>query len=1075
MSPSPEPVNRVPASPLAFALLCACFALSGMAALVYQAAWTRQFAIVFGTSELAVATVLAAFMGGLALGALVIERLLPRVSRPLHAYALLELGIAAAALIAVPALLWLADRALVLFFGGQATPPDSAHAGTTLFYLVSAFVALALPTALMGATLPLLARFAVGSEQQIGRRVGLLYAINTAGAVVGALLTAFALLPEFGLERTVWCGAALNALACLPAWALASRVTPRAPPGGYSLDAPVKQVAPVVRSASLRQFPGPAWVLPLMLLAGAVAFSQEVLWTRMLAHVMGSSIHAFGVMVASFLAGIAIGGAVGAGVARTRARAVVALSVALIVSAAGAALAYLLLADLLPDTAGLLRNVHEIAGVDVPMNALLAGCLLLPMTLAIGATYPLAVRVLAADADEAGSASARVYGWNTVGAILGALAAGFVIIPLLRYEGALRVAVVASALLGVLALWLLVPLNRIAAAVASVVALGACVWFSPQPPMKLLVTSPLNVGTEGRVLHYAVGRSASVVLLAQDGGLALRTNGLPEALMDGPGALPRFSGEYWMSPLAVIARPGARDLLIVGFGGGVSVEAVPPSVRRVDVVEIEPEVIAANRVAAPLRRRDPLADRRVNLIDNDARGALRLTRRRYDVIVSQPSHPWTAGASHLYTQEFMRLAREHLTAEGVFVQWMNVTFLDENLLRSLTATLLSVFPEVRAYRPDPDTLVFLASAAPLDLERRLARSGQPLRNAPLHFARYGINNVEDLVAALALETEGARRLALGAPLITDDANRIATSSVYELGRGMTAEACGRALAPHDPLQQPDSLVYGELRGALSFPYLARRAGTFVHRDASIVDRLRRHAQILGRSPDGAYAGAHFYRVTGQVRRAREELRLAIDEFPDDDSLRKEFLRDHIVALARGKAPPEIVEVAARLEPHARDLLGAVRLAGTSNWDDLAAADERLAEIPWTDAWYPEAVELRVDWRTGAIAAASEHAPRLAGEALPMIERLSIMSPTPQLHAMRARAGISARQPAVVVEAALDYARLVAGMVRAGVGSPDILRNDLATLANLLDQAAALPGADAARIAEVRAAISQLAQ
>jgi hypothetical protein len=262
---------------------------------------------------------------------------------------------------------------------------------------------------------------------------------------------------------------------------------------------------------------------------------------------------------------------------------------------------------------------------------------------------------------------------------------------------------------------------------------------------------------------------------------------------------------------------------------------------------------------------------------------------------------------------------------------------------------------------------------------------------------------------------------------------------------------------------------------LSFPYLARRAGTFVHRDASIVDRLRRHAQILGRSADAAYVGAHFYRMTGQARRAREELRLAIDEFPDDDSLRKEYLRDHIVALARAKAPPEIVEVAAGLEPRARDLLGAVRLAGTSNWDELAAADQRLAEIPWTDAWYPEAVELRVDWRTGAIAKASEHAARLAGEALPMIERLAIMSPTPQLHAMRARAGISARQPAVVAEAALDYARLVAGLVRAGAGSPDILRNDLATLGGLLDQAEVLPGADAARFAEVRAAIDQLAQ
>ena len=188
----------------------------------------------------------------------------------------------------------------------------------------------------------------------------------------------------------------------------------------------------------------------------------------------------------------------------------------------------------------------------------------------------------------------------------------------------------------------------------------------------------------------------------------------------------------------------------------------------------------------------------MNVILNDARGALRLTSRRYDAIVSQPSHPWTAGASHLYTREFMQLARDHLTPDGVFVQWMNVIFMDESLLRSLTATLLDVFPEVRVYHPDPNTVVFLASAAPLDLETQLARTGMPLRATPLHYARFGINNTEDLVTALVLDTDGARRLASGSPLITDDDNRIATSSVFEMGRGMDADTSGRVLAPIRP-------------------------------------------------------------------------------------------------------------------------------------------------------------------------------------------------------------------------------------------------------------------------------------
>ncbi|MEO8016431.1 MAG: fused MFS/spermidine synthase, partial [Pseudomonadota bacterium] len=751
MSRTPEAVNRPSscASVGVFALLCACFVLSGIAALVYQTAWMRQFAIVFGTSELAVATVLAAYMGGLAAGAQLAERFLPRVTRPVLTYALLEVGIALGAVVVVPLLLRGANLALQVMFGGQPSPPDSDHAGTTLFYLASAFAALALPTTLMGATLPMLARYAVAEEAQIGRRIGLLYAMNTAGAVAGALLAAFVLLPELGLQHTVWVGAVFNAVVFVLAIALVGRIPYTKPPVGYELEARAKAppATPRLRKHSFNTFPGPAWVLPLMLLTGAVAFFQEVLWTRMLAHVVGSSIYAFGVMLASFLSGIALGGALGAAVARNRERATLALALALLAAATAAALAYLNLESLLPKTAGLLAaSPLHFGFLHIP-NTLFAGLLLLPMTIAIGMTYPLAVRVLASDPEDAAPASARVYAWNTVGAIAGSLAAGFLLIPALRYEGAIRVAVGASAALSVAAAWLLMPLNRLAATAVSVLAITGAAFFRPQPPMALLVTSPLNVGAKGRVLYYDIGRSASVVMLAQDGGLALRTNGLPEALMESPGSLQRFSGEFWLSPLAVIARPQTRDMLIVGFGGGVVVEGVPPSVRKIDVIELEPKVIEANRLTSSKRKRDPLTDPRVTIIVNDARGALRLTSRRYDAIVSQPSHPWTAGASHLYTREFMQLAHEHLTQDGVFVQWMNVIFMDEDLLRSLTATMLSVFSDVRVYRPDPNTVVFLASDRPLNLETELARTGLPLRDAPLHYARFGIDTVEDLVAA----------------------------------------------------------------------------------------------------------------------------------------------------------------------------------------------------------------------------------------------------------------------------------------------------------------------------------------
>ena len=824
-----------------------------------------------------------------------------------------------------------------------------------------------------------------------------------------------------------------------------------------------------IRHPVFNRFPGPGWVLPLMWLAGAVAFFQEVLWTRMLAHVVGSSIYAFGVMVASFLTGIALGGGVGALLARTRARAAQVLAGALIVAAAAAAVAYLQLQNLLPRTAGLMHNA--VGPLHLPMNALFAGMLLLPMTLCIGMTYPLAVRVLAHDTADAAAASARVYTWNTVGAIAGALAAGFVLIPALRYEGAIRAAVYASAALGILALWSLARLNRSYSIGASLLALAGCAWFAPQPPFKLLVTSPLNVDNKGRVLYYEVGRSASVVMLSQDGGLALRTNGLPEALMDGPGSVPRFGGEYWLSPLASIARPEARDMLVVGLGGGVVLEGVPPGVQRVDVIEIEPRVIDADRATRALRKRDPFNDSRVHLIVNDARAALRLTDHRYDAIVSQPSHPWTAGASHLYTREFMQLAHDHLTPGGVFVQWMNGLFMDEELLRELTATLLDVYSNVRVYRPDPNTLVFLASDGALDLEQQLAETGRPLRDAPLHYARFGINNIEDLVAALILDTEGARRLSSGARLITDDDNRIATSSVYEQGRGMNGETSGRVLAEYDPLQRSDSPVYATLRPQLSFDYLTRRNGIFLFSDPSLADRTARMAQILGASPEGEYARAFFVRMQHQLRRASELLRLAIDQYPADLPLRQEYLRDYFAALAHDEASAGVRDVATALTGPSADLLAAARHAAKSEWREVAEADPLLAETTWKDAWYPEALELRVNWRT--LITTPDKARRYGEEAIQMIDRQAIMNPTLALYGARARAGFAARRPSVIVESVSNYARLAAAMVRAGAIDASALRQQGKSLATILDGAGKLPGADRERIAEVRAEVSAL--
>ena len=460
----------------------------------------------------------------------------------------------------------------------------------------------------------------------------------------------------------------------------------------------------------------PAWMLPLMLVSGATAFLYEVLWTRMLTHVIGGSIYAFATMLAAFLIGIALGGGLAGKLAERRERAAVAFAFAQVAVGLLSIGVYAWMELLIPDT------------LTTWTLALFAVAVMLPATIFIGATLPLSIRVLARDETEATAGTARIYAWNTGGAIVGSILAGFVLIPGLGFEGSIRLAVGVNF---VLALWAAscvaspkpIPIGVAAAGIVAVLTI-----YSPARPEAVMSSAGFNVtfATAPRELHYAVGRSSTVMVLAADTNLFVRTNGLAEASVWVKGSPPTLDSQKWLAALPVVARPDTRNMLMVGFGGGVALEWVPPSVETVDVVELEPEVIEANRRLSAIRDVDPLADPRINVVINDARNALRLTGKSYDAIVSQPSHPWTAGASHLFTREFVAEARNHLNEGGVFLQWMNAEFVDEPLLRSLAATLVAEYDYVRLYHPMSRVLMFLASEAPLDVELELAQSGRPI-------------------------------------------------------------------------------------------------------------------------------------------------------------------------------------------------------------------------------------------------------------------------------------------------------------------------------------------------------------
>ncbi|MEM7482989.1 MAG: fused MFS/spermidine synthase [Acidobacteriota bacterium] len=921
---SPAPLSDRPR----WRLLLLCFVLSGAAGLIYQSAWMQQLGLVFGASELAVAAVLAAYMGGLTAGALLAGRWLVHLQRPLLVYALLEVAIAGAAL-AVPTGLDLATDLRAAFFGGPDLDAVGGP-GSGLFYLVATFAVLAVPTLCMGATLPILSRWAVRSDQQLGPRIALLYGANTAGAAAGVLAGAFWLLPKLGLGLTVWVAIGLNGLVALAAWGMA-----RGPRN--STPTPDAEASP--RTDSRNEAPsGQRWVLPAIAGSGFIAFGWEVVWSRLLAHLLGGSIYAYGLMLATFLVGIAAGSLLATTWARDARRAGLGFVAAQLGVALGSWGAFLALDGL----AGMLQPGPE----RLMPSALVAALVLLPGALMMGAAFPCAVRLRAAGAGAAGTASAQVYAWNTVGAIAGAVAVGFFLLPAWRFAGMATALIAGSLALAAVS----AQATHRRRGWSLLLAAGAALALLPPPtPWRTLRTAPISGRVaEGEVAYYAVGRSSTVLLYRDGRGHRLTTNGLPESLIQAPGGLPgRLAVAQWLSLLPVAARPEARSMLIVGLGGGLTVTSVAPTIERLDVVELEPAVVAANRIIAGERATDPLADPRLRLYQDDARSALELATGRYDAVVSQPSHPWTASSSHLYTREFFERVDRRLAEDGVFVQWIGLKFVDEPLLRSLVASLNAVFPFVEVYTPgNGGALLFLAGRQSLGLDADGFAAARDL------WHRLGVLQPQDLDLARRLTADDSRAFAAGAALTTDRRNRLQIRSpkVLVADRPPSVEELFGDYDPLRPAMKSDAAV------VLIRRLLGRRQ----------IQRARRLASEIADPAARRIATGLVDLAEGRRPRGRGALLgPAVGPCSPSDTTERERLAA-LLALERPAAirgnRPELVAQATSCDDAFAVVLEGWRQLALRSPERIAAFDDRLAAVTVDHPLHGAATILRLRWR-----------------------------------------------------------------------------------------------------------------
>lgn len=777
-----------------------CFVLSGATGLIYEILWARMLGLVFGATTFAISTVLAAFMGGLAFGSALSGRLGKRIARPLRAYGLLEIGIAVYALI-VPFLFHWVD----LLYPVVWTRFQAGFFVFSLWRLLLAGIVLLVPTAMMGATLPVLASALRNSDWADSTAVARLYHRNLVGAIAGALVAGFFLLPEFGVRITIWTAAGINLLIGVAAVYLDSRMGREA--GATADVAETADDHPAAAGQPLSVTPAPSpggrfwWWCALT--SGLVTIGVQVAWSRVLTMVIGSSTYAFSLVVALFLAGLALGALVVSrrksfpNLRRTVFRVELLIAVSLVVSLA--------VVNLMPNLLirwGVALQVASWWTLLVLQTFTAALLILVPATL-MGFVMPLVlVWANGGDSQAVSRRVGRLYAANTLGAIVGAIAAGFVLIPKLGVRLTVLLAaavciIVAAAARPYSAGKLDKDLQRALAIGLTVTLIAALPFVAPRLNLASLsvgaydglvrVLAHTRYGGAGspqeqtkavpyRLLAYYEGPTATVSVGESEGVRFLSINGRTNASDKDDMPTQVMAGQ-----LPLLVAPRTERGMVVGYASGVTVGALLQSdLKSLDCVELEPRTLDAGQFFDHVNNH-PLSDPRLRVTIDDARAFLRVTPNRYDVLVSEPSHPWVPGVANLFTHEFFELGRDRIADDGVFAQWVQIYQLSLESLRTVLATFQQVFPHVMVFRVSGTRagkdLILLGSKKPLTLDAVEARMADPLRRAEL--MRVGIKDRAAVEAWYVCDERELAPAVAGAVINTDDNLRVETRAPRE--------------------------------------------------------------------------------------------------------------------------------------------------------------------------------------------------------------------------------------------------------------------------------------------------------
>jgi len=723
-----RPVQRLATVQIA---LLAVFTLSGFTGLIYESIWSHYLKLFLGHAAYAQTLVLAIFMGGMAVGAAVVGRISQWIRRLLIAYAVVEFAIGVFGLLFHGLFQWFLDWSFL-----HAIPALGSPGTVQLFKWIACSLLILPPSILMGATFPLMSAGLVrSSPHRSGELLALLYFTNCLGAAVGVLVSGFVLIGKVGLPGTLLTAGLLNILIALVVGLLAAREPAteqvRAAPLGIGGNRDIR------------------WLATAALVTGLVAFLYEIAWIRMLSLALGSSTHSFELMLAAFIFGLAIGGL------WIRRRIdhlhdpMRFLSHVLLLMGSLAALTiagYRYSFDVIAwAMRAFARTESGYVGFTVVAQSV-AVALMVPVTFLAGMTLPLITRlVMARGAGE--RAIGTIYALNTVGAIVGVVAAIHLLMPTVGVKGTI---LTGAALHLMLAMTGLSLAGSGASSTATRLTAGACVLVvmlvaltvHPDPRRMLSAvyrTGSAEVSDGMEVMSIRDGKTATVSLLRNGGTILIQTNGKPDAAIEmgnGPPASDEAT-QILAGALPLSMHPAPRNVANIGIGSGLTSQVLltTDAVKSLISIEIEPFIVDAARQAYLPRVSRLFDDERSRIVIDDAKTFFAGARQQFDVIVSEPSNPWVSGVATLFSDEFYRRVTGYLAPDGMLVQWLQIYETDLRVVVSILKALSPHFDDYQLYNVDDSNILVVARRGgpvpepnpdvlgSVDLQRELRRGG----------------------------------------------------------------------------------------------------------------------------------------------------------------------------------------------------------------------------------------------------------------------------------------------------------------------------------------------------------------